>query len=155
MVSPARPFSRAALAAAMALSLALPAAPARAQDEGIALIRDTEIEEILRKDSEPLFKAAGVDSKSIEILLIGSKELNAFAAPSTMAVYTGLILESDNPNQLQGVIAHEVGHLAGGHSARSAEMNSAGVKSFLLPMGLGVLAALAGSETGRAPCRER
>ncbi|MES2894527.1 MAG: M48 family metalloprotease [Pseudomonadota bacterium] len=150
MVSPARPFSRIALAATVAFSIALPAAPARAQDEGIALIRDTEIEEILRKDSEPLFKAAGVDSKSIEILLIGSKELNAFAAPSTMAVFTGLILESDNPNQLQGVIAHEVGHLAAGHSARSGEMSSAGMKPFLLTMGLGVLAALAGAPDAAA-----
>ncbi|UTP41502.1 M48 family metalloprotease [Phenylobacterium sp. LH3H17] len=150
MVSPARSFSRIALAATVAFSIALPAAPARAQDEGIALIRDTEIEEILRKDSEPLFKAAGVDSKSIEILLIGSKELNAFAAPSTMAVFTGLILESDNPNQLQGVIAHEVGHLAAGHSARSGEMSSAGMKPFLLTMGLGVLAALAGAPDAAA-----
>lgn len=150
MVSPARSISRAALAAAVAFSIALPAAPARAQDEGIALIRDTEIEEILRKDAEPLFKAAGVDSKSIEILLIGSKELNAFAAPSTMAVYTGLILESDNPNQLQGVIAHEVGHLAAGHSARSGEMSSAGMRPFLLTMGLGVLAALAGAPDAAA-----
>ncbi|MDP3853206.1 M48 family metalloprotease [Phenylobacterium sp.] len=145
MVSPARPLSRSVLAAAVALSVALPAAPVRAEDEGIALIRDTEIEEILRKDSEPIFKAAGIDSKSIEILLIGSKELNAFAAPQTMGVFTGLILESDNPNQLQGVIAHEVGHLAAGHSARSGEMNAAGMKPFLLTMGLGVLAALAGS----------
>ncbi len=150
MVSPARSLSRLALAASVALSIALPASPVRAQDEGIALIRDTEIEEILRKDSEPLFKAAGVDSKSIEILLIGSKDLNAFAAPSTMAVFTGLILESDNPNQLQGVIAHEVGHLAGGHSARSGEMSSAGMRPFLLTMGLGVLAALAGAPDAAA-----
>ena len=149
MVSPARSLSRTALAALTALSLTLQAAPARA-DEGVALIRDTEIEEILRRDSEPIFKAAGIDSDSIDILLIGSKELNAFAAPSTMGVYTGLILESQNPNQLQGVIAHEVGHLAAGHSARSGDMQAAGMKPFLLTMGLGVLAALAGSGEGAA-----
>lgn len=150
MVTPAR--SKTALAAILALGLlaqTLPATPARA-DDGVALIRDTEIEEILRKDAEPIFKAAGIDSKSIDILLIGSKELNAFAAPSTMGVYTGLILESQNPNQLQGVIAHEVGHLAAGHAARSGEMNAAGMKPFLLTMGLGVLAALAGSGEGAA-----
>ena len=147
MVTPAR--SKTVLAAALSLSLLLHAAPVRA-DDGVALIRDTEIEEILRKDSEPIFKAAGIDAKSINILLIGSKELNAFAAPSTMGVFTGLILESENPNQLQGVIAHEVGHLAAGHSARSGEMNAAGMKPFLLTMGLGVLAALAGSGEGAA-----
>lgn len=149
MVSPARPVLRsapvrAAMAAVAAFSLVLPAAPARA-DDGMALIRDTEIEEILRRDSEPIFRAAGIESKAIDILLIGSKEPNAFAAPSTMGIYTGLILESENPNQLQGVIGHEVGHLAAGHSARSGEMGSAGLRPFLLTMGLGVLAALAGS----------
>lgn len=145
MVSPARSPARLALAGLSALSLVIQAAPARAQEEPITLIRDTEIEEILRDDAAPLYQAAGVDSKSIHILLIGSKELNAFAAPGTMAVFTGLILESKNPNQLQGVMAHEIGHLAGGHSARSGDMNRAGLKPFLLTMGLGVLAALAGN----------
>lgn len=149
MVSPARSLSKTALAAVTVLSLTLQAAPVRAE-EGLSLIRDTEIEEILRKDSEPIFKAAGIDAKSINILLIGSKDLNAFAAPSTMGVFTGLILESENPNQLQGVIAHEVGHLAAGHSARSGDMQAAGMKPFLLTMGLGVLAALAGSGEGAA-----
>jgi predicted Zn-dependent protease len=86
----------------------------------------------------------------VDVLLIGSKELNAFAAPQTMGIYTGLILEAENPNQLQGVIGHEVGHLAAGHSARSGEMSAAGMKPFLLTMGLGVLAALAGSGDGAA-----
>lgn len=145
MVSPARSFSRIALAASVAFSVVAQALPARAQEEPLSLIRDTEIEDILRKDAQPLFDAAGVDSKGIKILLIGSKELNAFAGPGTMAVFTGLILESKTPNQLQGVMAHEIGHLAGGHSARSGDMNRAGMRPFLLTMGLGVLAALAGS----------
>ena len=149
MASPARSLSRLALTASVALSLVLQAAPARAQ-EGVSLIRDTEIEETLRKDSVPLFDAAGVDSKSIHILLIGSKDLQASAGPGQMAGYTGLILETENPNQLQGVMAHEIAHLAGGHSARSGDMNAAGMKPFLLTMGLGVLAALAGSAEGAA-----
>ncbi|MDO8294875.1 MAG: M48 family metalloprotease [Caulobacter sp.] len=149
MASPARSLPRLVLTATAALSLVLQAAPARAQ-EGVSLIRDTEIEETLRKDATPLFEAAGVDSKAIHILLIGSKDLQASAGPGQMAVYTGLILETENPNQLQGVMAHEIGHLAGGHSARSGDMNAAGMKPFLLTMGLGVLAALAGSAEGAA-----
>jgi predicted Zn-dependent protease len=120
-------------------------APAKAQGAPLTLIRDTEIEETLRLYSQPLFKAAGVESSSIRILLIGSKDLNAFAGPGVMAVFTGLILETKSPNELQGVIAHEVAHLAGGHSARSGEMSQAGLRPFLLTMGLGVLAALAGN----------
>ena len=152
MVSLTRSSSRGApLRIAMAAVIAVAGllgrpAPARAQDDGsLSLIRDTEIEDILREDAKPLFEAAGVESKSIKIVLIGSAEMNAFAAPGTMAVFTGLILESKNPNQLQGVMAHEIGHLAGGHSARAGDMNQAGLKPFLLTMGLGVLAALAGN----------
>ncbi|RAK69062.1 M48 family metalloprotease [Phenylobacterium kunshanense] len=146
MASPFRSVSRIALAAAAALGMALTAAPATAQ----SLIRDTEIEEILKKDSEPILRAAGINPDSVEILLIGSKELNAFAGPRVMGFNTGLILEADDPNELQGVIAHEVGHLAAGHSARRGEMSSAGMKPFLLTMGLGVLAAIAGSPEAAA-----
>jgi predicted Zn-dependent protease len=81
----------------------------------------------------------------VQIMLIGSKDLNAFAGPGVMAVFTGLILESKNPNELQGVIAHEVGHLAGAHSARRGEMQKAGLVPMILTMGLGVLAAMAGA----------
>jgi predicted Zn-dependent protease len=149
MVSPARSPFRIVLTALAVVGLLLPATPVAAQ-EGISLIRDTEIEEILHQDTDPILKAAGINPKAVQILLIGSKELQAFAGPSTMGIYTGLILESENPNQLQGVIAHEVGHLAGGHSARSGEMNAAGMKPFLLTMGLGVIAALAGAPDAAA-----
>jgi predicted Zn-dependent protease len=149
MISPFRSVSRLALTAAVAVSVVAAPRPAAAQD-GETLIRDTEIEEILRHDSQPILEAAGIDPKNVQIILIGSKELNAFAAPRVMAVFTGLIMESDNPNELQGVIAHEVGHLAAGHSIRSGEMSSAGMKPFLLTMGLGVLAAIAGAPDAAA-----
>jgi predicted Zn-dependent protease len=126
--------------------VALTAAPASAQ----SLIRDTEIEEILAKDAEPILKAAGVDPSNVEIVIVGSKELNAFAGPRVVGFNTGLIIESDDPNELQGVIAHEVGHLAAGHSARSGDMQAAGMKPFLLTMGLGVLAAIAGAPEAAA-----
>ncbi len=138
-----------AFAAALAVASGVLAPPAQAQD-GMSLIRDTEIEEILYKDAAPLLQAAGFDPRDIHILLIGSKDLNAFAAPSQVGVFTGLILESKTPNELKGVLAHEVGHLAGGHSFRSGDMTRAGLKPMILTMGLGVLAALAGSAEGAA-----
>ncbi|MDX9999243.1 MAG: M48 family metalloprotease, partial [Phenylobacterium sp.] len=136
-------WSRLASTLALAASLALP--PAQAQAQGMSLIRDTEIEATLRGYLDPLIEAAGMEPKNIELLLIGDKDLNAFAGPGVVGIHTGLILESDTPNQIQGVLAHEVGHLAAGHAARSGEMNRAGLRPFLLTMGLGVLAALAGS----------
>jgi len=145
MASPVRSVSRALFAATLCVSLLLRPDAVRAQDAGETLIRDTEIEEILHKDADPILVAAGIDPKTVQIALIGSKELNAFAGPRVMGINTGLILKTKNPNELQGVIAHEVGHLAAGHSARSGEMQSAGMKPFLLTMGLGILAAMAGS----------
>src|SRR5690606_33217747 len=122
MISPFRSVSRLALCGLMAASLAASARSAAAQD-GETLIRDTEIEEILYRDAKPIFEAAGMDPKNVQILIVGSKDLNAFAAPRIMGVNTGLIMEAKDPNELQGVMAHEVGHLAAGHSARSGEMN--------------------------------
>jgi predicted Zn-dependent protease len=146
MAAPARSVVHTALAAALAISLVLRPGLAAAQlGPGETLIRDTEIEDILRRDATPLFQAAGMESKNIQIILVGSKEVNAFAAPGIMAVNTGLILQSDNPNQLQGVMAHEVGHLAGGHAFRSGDYQRAGMVPMILTMGLGVLAAVAGS----------
>jgi predicted Zn-dependent protease len=146
MAAPARSLFRIALAAALGLSLALRPGLAAAQlGPGETLIRDTEIEDLLHRDAAPIFQAAGIDPKGIQIILIGAKEPNAAAGPGVMMVTTGLILQSKNPNELQGVIAHEVGHLAGGHSFRSGEMQRAGMVPMILTMGLGVLAALAGS----------
>ncbi|OJU13710.1 MAG: peptidase M48 [Caulobacterales bacterium 68-7] len=135
--------------AALALACGLAAPVAHAQD-GMSLIRDTEIEEILSKDAAPLMKAAGFDPQNVRVMLIGSKDLNAFAAPGQVGVFTGLILESKTPNELKGVLAHEVGHLAGGHSFRSGDMQRAGLVPMILTMGLGALAAMAGSTDGAA-----
>lgn len=146
MTSPLRRATRLATVTAMAVGLAATAGAASAQ----SLIRDTEIEAILAKNSKPILEAAGIDPSSIEILIIGAKDLNAFAGPRVMGFHTGLILEADDPNELQGVIAHEVGHIAAGHSARSGDMNQAGMRPFLLTMGLGVLAALAGAPDAAA-----
>src|SRR5258705_5677472 len=142
MASSARSISRFLMAATLSLGFVLQPVAAFAQ-EGMSLIRDTEIEETLKEDSTPIFQAAGFDPKAVQIILIGSKDIQAFAGPGVMAVYTGLILESKNPNELQGVMAHEIGHLAGAHSARRGEMTRAGIVPMILTMGLGVLAAMA------------
>lgn len=135
----------AATAGILAVSVTAPIA--RAQDSsGINLIRDTEVEETLHVDADPIFVAAGLNPKDVTILLVGDKELNAFTVNGQLiAVNTGLIIETATPNQLQGVIAHETGHAAGGHAVRSGDMEKAGMKPFLISMGLGVLAAVAGA----------
>ncbi len=134
-----------ALAAAFAPTLAF------AQQAGLNIIRDTEIESIIRKDAEPVWRAAGLNPADIKLHLIGDKEMNAFVSNGQqMFLNTGLIKETENPNQLIGVIAHETGHMAGGHLARSGDMNKAAMMPFLLTLGLGILAAAAGAPDAAA-----
>src|SRR4051794_18589071 len=95
---PARSVFRASLAAALAISLVLRPGMAAAQlGPGETLIRDTEIEGILRRDATPIFQAAGIDPKGIQIVLVGAKDPNAAAGPGVMMVTTSLILQADNP----------------------------------------------------------
>jgi predicted Zn-dependent protease len=129
--------------AAMLLGLA----PGEAQAQGgIQLARDSEIEQTLRLYSEPLFEAAGLDSKAIRIFLVQDRSMNAFVAGGqNMFVHTGLIMNMKSANELKGVIAHETGHIAGGHLARSREAMAAAQGPALLTIGLGILAIAAGA----------
>ena len=84
-------------------------------------IRDAEIENLLADYSRPLFLAAGLNPNTVGIALINNKSLNAFVANGqNIYFHTGLILESEDPNMVIGVIAHEIGHIIGGHLSRKA-----------------------------------
>ena len=124
---------------ACSLSAALLPGLARAQD--IPLIRDTEVEDIVHRDGEAMWRAAGLDPKTVHIVIVGDPELNAFTAGGqTIFVNVGLIEQTKTPNQLIGVLAHETGHITGGHVARDTGGKPA-LATYLLTMGLGILAA--------------
>lgn len=129
-------------ALAAAALVAVTPAPAMAQ----GLIRDAEIEQILRDYSDPLFEAAGLRPDDVNIYIVQDDTLNAMtAAGQNVFLNTGLIMESETPEQLKGVIAHETGHIAGGHNVtRPAAMGAASGTS-LITMGLGALALFAGA----------
>ncbi|MEZ5921135.1 MAG: M48 family metalloprotease [Parvularculaceae bacterium] len=109
------------------------------------ILRDAEIEQFLDDYSRPIFRAAGLPADEIKILLIGDQSFNAFAGGLVMGVNTGLLTISDTPNQIEGVIAHEAGHIAGGHSARSDAAISAATKPVLLSLVLAAGAIAAGA----------
>jgi predicted Zn-dependent protease len=91
------------------------ARPAAAQ----SVLRDSETELLFRDASRPLIEAAGLSPANAKVVLINDPEINAFAvAGQNVYIHSGLLLASDNLNQLQGVIAHEFGHVAGGHIIR-------------------------------------
>jgi predicted Zn-dependent protease len=80
------------------------------------IIRDAEIEQLLRDYSAPIFAAAGVGSRDAEIIIVQDREFNAFVASGRrMVIHTGTLIDAKTPNEVIGVIAHETGHLAGGH----------------------------------------
>ena len=120
--------------------------PARAQDDGPKLnfIRDAETEHFLRKISNPLFAAAGLDTSAVHIYLLNETSINAFVAGGqNMFMHTGTITSAQTPNELSGVIAHETGHIAGGHITRTAESIGKLQTPTLLGvlLGIGVMAA--------------
>lgn len=140
MIRLPRPARSLFVTAATAVLLLASAAPASAQ----SAIRDTEIEDIIREWSDPVFVAMGLNPADVEVLLINDSSLNAFATRGRiMGLNTGLILQTDNPNQLLGVIAHEAGHIKNRHTLRDGA-SEAGKQPFFMTMALGALAVLAG-----------
>lgn len=134
-----RSWCRRAATAALLATMALPASAA-------TVIRDAEIEATIRHIADPIFKAARLDPESIDIYILNEDKLNAFVAGGqNLFINTGLIMRTESPGQLAGVIAHETGHIAGGHLSRSQDaMASAGTSSIVGAL-LGAAAAVAGA----------
>lgn len=133
---------------AVAVPFLLTTAGARA-DDGPSIIRDAEIESILHSYSDPLFRAGGINPNLVTLRLLNEPTINSFVTTGNrMFIYTGLVLQAKTPNQLIGVIAHESGHVAGGHIIRlQPELEKASVLS-LLSLAVGALAGVASGGRG-------
>jgi predicted Zn-dependent protease len=108
-----------ALAAWMALASTLPAFAQSQQRPRMSFIRDAEIEQVMRDYLDPLLGAAGLRKGFIRVVLVADRSFNAFVADGKRVfVNIGAIMESTTPNQIIGVLAHETGHISGGHLAR-------------------------------------
>jgi predicted Zn-dependent protease len=133
--------------AAISASLCL-ATPALAQDFP-SLFSDTEVEQTLRTFCTPIWIAAGLKPDDVHIVLVNSPELNAFVAGGqNIFVYTGMLEKSDNPLQVIGVIAHETGHIAGGHLVRGDEAMENASYTMLLATVLAGAAAVGSHDPG-------
>jgi len=116
-----------------------------AKADAQSLLRDTEIEETLRDFSNPLLRAGGLDPSNVDLYIVNDEALNAFVTRGqNIFLHSGLILRSQTPNQLKGVIAHEAGHIAGGHLVRSDYGQRSAYGSMLIAAGIGLAAILAG-----------
>jgi len=119
--------------------------PATLAARQISFIRDTEIESTLRAFAVPLFEAAHLDSQAVRIYLVNDRQINAFVAGGQNLFFnTGLITRAENAGQVIGVIAHEIGHIEGGHLARMHDALERGTAESILSVVLGAAAAAAG-----------
>ncbi|HXS48580.1 MAG TPA: M48 family metalloprotease [Sphingomicrobium sp.] len=143
------PVTRLARLLMLALTLAFAGwQPVAAQeDSGPQVLRDTETELLFKEMSLPLIKAGGLDPKSVKVVLLNDPEINAFVSQGqTVYLQSGLIEAADNVNQVQGVVAHELGHVIAGDSIRSGEgaKHATGISVLSLILGAAAIAAGAG-----------
>lgn len=137
---------------ALTTALALAAAPMAAtaqENKGPPVLRDTETEQLLREYTRPILRAAGLEKQNIQMVIINQGVFNAFVADGRrIFVNYGAILQSETPNQIIGVMAHETGHLAGGHLAKMREQMAQAQTQMIIAMLLGAGAMVAGAKTG-------
>jgi predicted Zn-dependent protease len=136
-----------AVATAIALTLA-PLAGHAEEEKGPSFLRDAETEQLLREYTRPILRAAGLERQNIQVVIINDPVFNAFVADGRrIFVNFGAIMQSQTPNQLIGVLAHETGHLAGGHLAKMREQIAHAQTSMIVAMLLGAGAVVAGARS--------
>src|SRR6202162_29182 len=138
-----------AVMTAAALAFAPMSAALAQQEKGPPVIRDTEAEQLLRDYTRPILRAAGLEKQNIQAVIINDGTFNAFVAEARrIFVNYGAIMQSEPPNQLIGVLAHETGHLAGGHLSKMREQMAQAQTQMIIAMLLGAGAVVAGARGG-------
>ncbi len=126
--------------------------PAYAAGRGFSILRDAESEMIIRKILDPILIAAELDPASVDSYLLSSKDINAFVAGGqNIFIHSALVLKAETANQFMGVLAHEAGHIAGGHLNNYSDAISEATSVSLIGLILGAAAIAAGaSDAGMA-----
>ena len=146
MRKPKRLISVVAIVSMLSVSWTVPAGAQRPPE--LQLLSDAETEHIIREMARPIFSAAGIDPKAVNVVLVNDRTLNAFVAGGqNIFLHTGLLLQAD-ANQMLGVVAHETGHIAGGHLIRGTEAMESAFLSSLIGMGIGIIGGIASKNAG-------
>ena len=118
------------------------------------LIRDAEIEQLLRDYTQPILRAAGLSQQNIRVVIINDRTFNAFVMDGQrIFINAGALMDAKTPNEVIGVLAHETGHIAGGHLSRLREQLAKAQTQSIIAMLLGVGAMVAAARSGAA-CRQ-
>ena len=143
-----KPVKLTALVTAVALAFA-PMTALAEESRGPSSVRDTETEQLLREYTRPILRAAGMEKQNIQMVIINASVFNAFVADGRrIFVNYGAILQSETPNQIIGVLAHETGHLAGGHLSKMREQMALAQTQMIIAMLIGAGAMVAGAKGG-------
>ncbi|MFC4291609.1 M48 family metalloprotease [Sphingorhabdus arenilitoris] len=135
-------FAAMRAAITLLLLIVLSVQPAMAQ----SILRDAETEAFFDEISEPLIRAAGLNPNNVDIILVNDRSINAFVAGGqAVYIHVGLIEAADSANEVQGVIAHELGHVVGGHAVRFGEGYKTATGISILSLILAAAAIAAGS----------
>lgn len=133
-------------------ALAASGGPAAAQADlarNLPVVRDAEIEQLLREYAQPVLRTAGLAQQNVRVVIINERSFNAFVADGhRIFINTGALTEAETPNQVIGVLAHETGHIAGGHLAKMREQLANATTQSILATILGVGAMVATSRSG-------
>ncbi len=125
---------------------------ARAQEQvtqGVPVIRDTEIEQLLRDYATPILRAAGLAKQNVRIVILNDRAFNAFVMDGRhIFINAGALFDAKTPNEIIGVFAHETGHLAGGHLIKLREKLAEAQTASIVAMLAGVGAMVAGARSG-------
>lgn len=133
------------IAGVITLSLIVNATFGWAQSRGPSFVRDAETEAIIRRIALPIFEAAGLSPDAVQVFLINDRQINAFVAGGQrIFIFTGLLLRAQTLNQVAGVLAHETGHISGGHLIRSEEAIRQATALQIAGLLLGIAASAAG-----------
>jgi predicted Zn-dependent protease len=136
------------VAAAAALAVAAAAVPARAQSDGLPIIRDAEIEQLLRDYTKPILRAAGLGQQNVHVVIINNRAFNAFVVDGRrIFINVGALMDANTPNEIIGVLAHESGHIAGGHLARIREELANAQTAMIISLLAGIGATVAGAHS--------
>ena len=140
--------------AVAASSLTSATVPVRAQSapdipRGMPIIRDAEIEQLLRDYTSPLLRTAGLAKQGIQVTIINDKSFNAFVMDGRrIFVNAGALMDSQRPNEIIGVLAHETGHIAGGHLSKLRDQLAAAQTQSIIAMLLSIGAMVAAQRSG-------
>jgi predicted Zn-dependent protease len=118
---------------------------------GPPIIRDAEIEQLLRDYTQPILKAAGLASQNVQVVIINDRAFNAFVADGhRIFINSGALMQARTPNEVIGVLSHESGHIAGGHLSRLREQLANASTEAMVAMLLGIGAMVAGARSSSA-----